>query len=64
MHLEEEDPPQDAFKTTQREKKSSFGVPIIDKVSNITHWSNTDRIGEPTYKEKHEPNVCWSHREL
>lgn len=57
-------PPQDAFKTDKREKKTrKFDVP--DKVTNIDHWPKTDRIGDPIVKPTPADggNQKWTHIE-
>ena len=50
-----EEAPVEAFKTFSRDKKSTFGKPTTDKVPNITHWSDTNKIGDPEFKFHHEP---------
>lgn len=52
------DGPVDPFKTEYHQKQSKFN--IANKPNLETHWKGNDKIGDPEFKRKWEPDQRWS----
>tara|TARA_B110000285_G_scaffold228894_1_gene292618 strand:+ start:451 stop:624 length:174 start_codon:yes stop_codon:yes gene_type:complete len=54
----DEPAPVDEFKKDYTKKMSHYLR--TGKVTEINHWKNTDKIGDPKYIMGFKPTTCWT----
>jgi hypothetical protein len=50
--------PVDEFKKDYNKKKSHYLR--TGKVTEISHWKNSDKLGDPKYINGFKPTTCWT----
>ena len=53
--------PVDVFK--QEHTKQISHYLRTGKVTEINHWKNTDKVGDPKHRQGFKPTTCWTEQE-